>query len=101
MPGGTVVERIVLRGADGFEVGIIPFGAAIQSLTVRDRAGQVDDIVLGHDGFDSYLARRQYFGATIGRYANRIAGASFVLDGQRITLEPNNGPNALHGGRDG
>jgi len=101
MPGGEIVERIILRGAGGFEAGIIPLGAAVQSLKVRDRSGGIDGVVLGHDALDGYLARRQYFGATIGRYANRIAGARFTLDGTAISLEANNGPNALHGGTAG
>jgi len=101
MPDGTTVERIVFRGANGFEAGIIPYGAAVQSLKVPDRAGRIDDVVLGHDTFDGYLARRQYFGATVGRYANRIAGARFAIDGKDVTLDANNGPNALHGGPEG
>ena len=101
MPDGSVVERITLRGAGGFAANIIPFGAAIQSLLVPDRNGQCDDIVLGHDDFDGYLGQRKYFGATVGRYANRIAGARFALDGKQYNLEANNGPNALHGGAQG
>jgi aldose 1-epimerase len=101
MPDGTAVERIILRGAEGFEAGIIPYGASVQSLMVPDRAGRSEDIVLGHDGFDGYLARRQYFGATVGRYANRIAGARFAIDGTPVSLDANNGPNALHGGLEG
>ena len=101
MQDGTPVERIVLRGADGFEAGIIPFGAVLHTLHVPDRNGHSDDIVLGHDTFDEYLAQRKFLGATIGRYANRIAGGQFVLDGATIKLDVNNGPNMLHGGLDG
>jgi aldose 1-epimerase len=101
MPDGTTVERVALRGADGFEVGIITFGAALQSLQARDRDGRSEDVVLGHDDFAGYLAARRFFGATIGRYANRIAGARFMLDGTLIQLEPNNGANTLHGGHHG
>jgi aldose 1-epimerase len=101
MPDGTAVERVTLRGADGFEVGIITFGAALQSLQARDRDGRSEDVVLGHDDFDGYLAARRYFGATIGRYANRIAGARFMLDGTLIQIEANNGANTLHGGHRG
>jgi aldose 1-epimerase len=101
MPDGALVERVTFRGANGFEAAIIPYGAAVQSLKVPDRAGRIDDIVLGHDAFDGYLARRQFFGATVGRYANRIAGARFAIDGTQITLDANNGPNALHGGLEG
>lgn len=101
MPDGTVVERITLRGADGFEAGLIPYGAVIHTLHVPDRKGRSEDIVLGHDAFDDYLAQRKFLGATIGRYANRIANAQFTLDGAPIKLDANNGPNMLHGGHDG
>jgi aldose 1-epimerase len=101
MPDGTEVERIVLRGAEGFEAGIISYGAVLHTLHVRDRNGRSDDIVLGHDTFDEYLAQRKFLGATIGRYANRIAGGRFMLDGATVRLDVNNGPNMLHGGNDG
>jgi aldose 1-epimerase len=101
MDDGSAVERITLRGADGFEAAIIPFGAALQALKVSDRAGRIDDVVLGHDDFDGYLAARRYFGATIGRYANRIAGAGFTLNGSKIKLDANDGANTLHGGHAG
>ncbi|PAY07514.1 galactose-1-epimerase [Bradyrhizobium sp. UFLA03-84] len=98
---GTTVERVTLRGAQGFEAAILPFGATLQALRTPDRDGHCDDVVLGHDEFDGYLAQRKFFGATIGRYANRIAAARFMLDGEAVTLEANNGPNALHGGPQG
>ena len=101
MPDGTLVERITLRGAEGFEAGIISYGAVLHTLHVPDRAGKSDDIVLGHDAFDEYLAQRKFLGATIGRYANRIASAQFTLDGATIRLDANNGPNMLHGGNEG
>ncbi|MGY4425697.1 galactose mutarotase-like enzyme [Bradyrhizobium sp. JR6.1] len=101
LPDGTVVERVTLRGEHGFEASILPFGATLQALLVPDRGGHCDDVVLGHDEFDGYLAQRKFFGATIGRYANRIAGARFVLDGETVNLAANNGPNALHGGLQG
>ncbi|MCP1830528.1 aldose 1-epimerase [Bradyrhizobium sp. USDA 4532] len=98
---GTVVERVILRGEHGFEAAILPFGATLQALLAPDRDGHCDDIVLGHDELDGYLAQRKFFGATIGRYANRIAGARFLLDGETVQLDANNGPNALHGGLQG
>jgi len=101
LPDGIVVERVTLRGDNGFQAAILPFGATLQSLVVPDRNGNCDDIVLGFDDFDGYLAQRKFFGATVGRYANRIAGARFVLDGAAVTLDANNGPNALHGGLQG
>ncbi len=101
MADGSEVECITLRDADGLEARIMTYGASLQALLVPDAAGQRDDIVLGHDVFDRYVARRQYFGATVGRYANRIAGARFALDGAEVRLAANNGANALHGGPEG
>lgn len=101
LPDGRAVERVVLRGEDGFEARIITFGAAIQALIVPDAAGHSDDIVLGYDDLDGFLRERRFFGATVGRYANRIADARFEVDGQIVQLVANNGLNALHGGPDG
>jgi aldose 1-epimerase len=99
--GGVPVERVTLRGADGFEAVIMTYGAAIHALKVPDRAGASEDILLGNDDLAGYVAQRRYFGATIGRYANRIAAARFVLDGKSHQLDVNNGINMLHGGNDG
>ena len=101
LPDGRSVERVVLRGEGGFEARIITHGAVIQALIAPDSKGRYDDVVLGHDGFAGYLAERKFFGATIGRYANRIANGQFSLDGEMVQLAVNNGPNALHGGLDG
>ena len=100
LPDGRAVERVVLRGAGGFEARIITYGATLQALVVPGAAGRLDDIVLGHDDLAGYLTR-QFFGVTVGRYANRIANARFWLDGDVMQLAANDGPNALHGGRDG
>jgi aldose 1-epimerase len=101
LPDGRAVERVALHGADGFEARVISFGAALQALIVPDADGHCDDIVLGHDNLAGYVAERRFFGVTVGRYANRIADARFVLDGAEVRLAANNGPNALHGGMDG
>ncbi|MGY8664005.1 aldose epimerase family protein [Bradyrhizobium sp. UFLA05-109] len=101
LPDGRAVERVVLRGQGGFEARIITHGAVIQALIAPDAKGATDDVVLGYDDFAGYLAERKFFGATVGRYANRIADARFVLDGETVQLAANNGPNALHGGLDG
>jgi aldose 1-epimerase len=101
LPDGRAVERIVLHGADGFEARIIAFGAALQALIVPDIKGVCDDVVLGHDDLTGYLDRRQFLGATVGRYANRIANGRFVLDGATIQLATNDGAHALHGGPEG
>ncbi|QIB36226.1 galactose mutarotase [Ancylobacter pratisalsi] len=101
LPDGRAVERLRLSGGNGFEVAIITYGAAVQALYVPDRAGAVADVVLGHDDLTPYLAQRHYFGATIGRYANRIAGSTFTLDGEICRVPPNEGANSLHGGFQG
>src|SRR5262249_21479073 len=95
---GTAVEAFTLRNAHGVEVRAITYGAIITSLRVPDRAGHVDDVVLGHDDLASYVAKPAYFGAVVGRYGNRIAKGRFTLDGRTYTLATNNGPNHLHGG---
>jgi aldose 1-epimerase len=97
---GAPVEKVSLHGAGGFEVAVITFGAAVQALRVPDREGRCADIVLGHDELAPYLADRRFFGATVGRYANRIAGGCFELDGRCIQLPLNDGLNSLHGGPD-
>ena len=101
MPDGRAVERVVLRGADGFEARIITFGATLQALMVPDADGHCADVVLGYDDLAGYVAERRMFGATVGRFANRIANARYVLDGKTIQLTANNGLNALHGGPEG
>jgi aldose 1-epimerase len=101
LPDGKPVERVRLRGEKGFELAVITFGAAVQSLHAPDRQGHCSDVVLGHDDLTAYLAHRSLFGATVGRCANRIAGASFPLYGRRVNVTANDGANSLHGGATG
>jgi aldose 1-epimerase len=101
LPDGTPVERVRLCGEKGFELAVMTFGAAVQSLHAPDREGRCADVVLGHDDLAGYLARRSLFGASVGRCANRIAGASFLLDGRRVNVTANDGVNSLHGGAAG
>jgi aldose 1-epimerase len=98
LPDGTAIEMVRLTGDDGFEVCIISYGATIQSIVAPDRAGRLADVVFGFDELAAYVAVRRFFGATVGRYANRIANGRFELDGQRFQLATNDGANALHGG---
>jgi aldose 1-epimerase len=98
---GTRVDAVELSNSAGMSVRIIALGAAIQSITVPDRNGVRQDVVLGYDSPREYVAKRQYFGATVGRYANRIARGKFTLDGHEYQLEANDGPNHLHGGLHG
>ena len=101
MADGRAVEAVTLSNGHGMSAKIIAYGAILQSLSVPDRTGKIDDVVLGFSDIAGYLAKPPYFGATVGRYANRIAKAQFVLDGKTYTLAKNNGPNTLHGGTEG
>jgi aldose 1-epimerase len=98
---GTRIEAVELSNGRGVSVRVITLGAAVQALTVPDRHGRAADIVLGHASAQEYLTKPQYFGVTVGRYANRIAGGRFSLDGRSFQLETNDGPNHLHGGHAG
>ncbi len=99
---GKPTQLTVLENANGMAVAISDFGARIVSLIVPDRQGNPTDVVLGFGSLKGYLgAGEVYHGVTVGRFANRIADGSFVLDGQTYTIAPNNGPNALHGGARG
>lgn len=80
---------------------IITFGAAIRSLNVPDRNGTPVDVVLGYDTLEEYIRHDGYLGATVGRFANRIAKGRFQLNGKEYTLATNNGNNHLHGGLQG
>ncbi len=101
LPDGTAVEMVTMRGDYGFEARIITYGAALQSLFAPDRAGRLADVILGRDDLAGYVAVRRFLGATVGRFANRIAGGRFELDGSRFQLPTNDGANALHGGLNG
>jgi aldose 1-epimerase len=98
---GTPVHRWTLERA-GVRVRVLSYGGIVQSAEVPDRAGRTADVVLGFAGLDGYLAHPEpYFGALVGRYANRIGGGRFTLDGRTYALARNNGPNSLHGGERG
>jgi len=98
---GSPVRRWTLERA-GVRVRILSYGGIIQSVEIPDRDGRTGDVVLGFADLDGYLDHPEPFlGALIGRYANRIAGARFPLDGVTYALEPNNAPNSLHGGAQG
>lgn len=101
LPDGTPVHRWTLERA-GVRVRILSYGGIVQDVEVPDRDGRTGNVVLGFSGLDGYLRHPEPFlGALIGRYANRIAGARFPLDGYTYALEPNDGPNSLHGGERG
>jgi len=98
---GTPVEIYTLRNHNGMEARIMTYGGIVESLQVPDRNGNLGDVVLGYDNLAGYLTNSPYFGALIGRYANRIAKGRFTLDGREYTLPINNAPNCLHGGDQG
>jgi aldose 1-epimerase len=99
-PDGTPVDLYVLKNG-GITAKVMTYGAIITELDVPDRRGKPADVVLGFDNLEGYLAGHPYFGAAIGRVANRIAKGRFTLDGKDYTLAVNNGPNSLHGGLKG
>jgi aldose 1-epimerase len=98
MPDGAAVERFTLENPGGISVGIIAYGGIVASIEAPDRKGARRNVVLGCADLAGYLADTAHFGALVGRYANRIAGGRFTLDGTVHQLERNQPPNALHGG---
>jgi aldose 1-epimerase len=96
--GGKAVDLYVLTDAGGMVAKIMTYGATVTELDTPDRNGNMDDVVLGFDSIDGYLAKEPYFGAIVGRVGNRIAKGRFNLDGNSYQLATNDGPNHLHGG---
>ena len=97
LPGGEV-KLYILKNKNGMEMSVTNFGARVVELFAPDKSGKFEDVVLGFDNLKDYQdSPGGYFGAPIGRYGNRIANASFTLNGETYTLEANNGPNNLHG----
>jgi aldose 1-epimerase len=95
---GQPVDLYILTNKNGLEAGITNYGGTVVWLKAPDRNGKRDDVVLGYDTVDGYATGKAYIGATVGRYANRIAHATFTLDGTTYTLAKNDGDNHLHGG---
>jgi aldose 1-epimerase len=98
---GTPVDLYRFTNRTGMEIAVTNYGATLVSCRTRDRFGRLADIVLGFGAVDGYVESSAYFGATIGRYANRIANARFVLDGRSYVVAANDPPHHLHGGRRG
>ncbi|MEG3177258.1 aldose epimerase family protein [Sphingomonas sp. RB3P16] len=94
---GAPVEAICLT-AGPLSATILTYGATLQALHAPDRDGRIEDITLGHDTLDPYVDQANFFGVTVGRYANRIGGGAFRLDGIRYALDRNEGAQCLHGG---
>ncbi len=98
--GGRPITLYTLTNSHGVEIKAMNYGGIIVSIKVPDRKGQLGDIVLGHETVEGYVPNPPYLGAIVGRYANRIAGGTFTLDGKTYNLPKNDGPNTLHGGVD-
>src|SRR5580658_6185918 len=101
LPDGVRIEAVTLTNGHGMRARIITYGATLQALEAPDRNGHNADVLLGYDDLASYLNKPNYWGATIGRYANRIAGAKFSLDGKEFQISQNDKANSLHGGSKG
>ena len=98
---GKDVSIYVCKNANGSTIRLIDYGANVVSVEVPDRDGKFANVTLSFDKIDGYLQRHPYFGATVGRYCNRIANGKFSLNGKEYSLATNNGPNHLHGGENG
>ena len=97
-PEGAAADLYVLANGRGLEARITNYGGIVTALYMPDRRGRVRDITLGHYHLAGYASNKPYLGALIGRFANRIAGGRFTLDGRTYQLSINDGPNSLHGG---
>lgn len=98
---GRAVEAITLRNGKGVTAAVMTYGAALQSLLMPDRGGKSADVTLGYSSLDGYLTKPEYFGATVGRFANRLADGRFTLDGKVYQTPRNDHGNSLHGGERG
>lgn len=98
---GKETALYTLTNANGMEVCITNFGGRLVSVMVPDKDGNMVDVILGFDNINDYMTNPSDFGASIGRYANRIAGGKFELDGETVVLNQNDGENCLHGGAEG
>ena len=95
---GTAIDQYTLANQRGMTVKIITYGGIVTEIDTPDRHGKIANVALGFDNLADYVAKSPYFGAIIGRYANRIAKGTFTLDGTTYHLPINNGVNSLHGG---
>src|SRR6201999_3339423 len=98
---GKQVDLYTLKNNNGMVVKIMTYGATVTEVDVPDRNGKIENVTLGFGNFQAYEHGSPYFGATVGRYANRIAKGMFTLNGQQYNLAVNNGVNSLHGGKIG
>lgn len=97
-PEGVAVERFTIENGKGVSIQVMTYGAILLSCKTPGKEGRPEEITLGFNSLERYLERHPFFGATVGRFANRIARGTFVLDGKSYQLAVNDGPNHLHGG---
>ncbi|MBR4440252.1 MAG: galactose mutarotase [Bacteroidales bacterium] len=95
------IKRYILDNGMGMQAGFIQRGATITNINVPGRDGRSENVILELKDYDEYVKNQSYIGVVPGRYANRIGGAKFTLDGVEYKLNPNDGPNSLHGGPNG
>jgi len=104
-PDGRTVRLFTIKNSQGLEISLSECGATLVSVKVPDREGCIEEIALGCESFEEWLENPNYFGATVGRFGNRIAGGKFSLDGEDYELATNNEPGGipchLHGGEVG
>jgi aldose 1-epimerase len=101
LPDGREVQQYTLTNKSGMKAQIINYGAIVTSLSVPDRSGKLEDVVLGYDSIQGYVNDKAYLGAIVGRYGNRIGKGKFKLDGKEYQVTINDGENHLHGGKFG
>ncbi len=98
LPSGEIIDIYTIKNSSGIQFSVINYGGRFTSIMVPDKLGKAENVVLGYDNLDDYIADEFYLGAIVGRYANRIANGKFRLNNVDYTLKINNGPNHLHGG---
>jgi aldose 1-epimerase len=98
LPDGRRIDRCTLTGSSGLQAEVLTYGGIVRAIRVPDRGGAIADVALGFASLGDYVDRNPYFGCITGRYANRIAGGRFTLDGVEYRLATNQPPNHLHGG---
>jgi len=101
MPDGATVYELTLTNANGIEAKVLTYGATLTTVKTPDREGKFETVTLYLNSFDDYLKGHPLFGSVVGRFANRIAGAQFAIDGTVYKVTPNAGANHIHGGREG
>ena len=98
---GAAIEAVTLTNKAGLSARVLTYGATLQSVMAPDRDGKLADVLLGYDKADDYVNHPNFFGVTVGRFANRIGGGRFTLDGRPYQLTLNDKVNSLHGGTKG